>query len=135
MLNFECPVCAQQLSVEDSLAGADVECPRCGGNFNAPSVDTGPLRPIIHSARLVPPASHEARSGPHLNILLLLVTWPIAVLMGFPAYKYTIFALDLHLTMESTLEWGATAVLLWVLIVICILAPFVPPSPPAGRPR
>ena len=57
---FNCPNCDQELAVDQSGAGSQIECPSCGQEITIPStgkVTTGALPPV-------PPPS-VATAGPH----------------------------------------------------------------------
>jgi DNA-directed RNA polymerase subunit RPC12/RpoP len=52
-LNFQCPHCGQDLTVDDSGAGAEIECPACNNRIIVPAAETkGPhiINPIAASA-------------------------------------------------------------------------------------
>ena len=52
-LNFECPHCGQELTVDASGAGAEIECPSCNNRIVVPTPDDkGPrvINPIAASA-------------------------------------------------------------------------------------
>jgi hypothetical protein len=52
-LTFECPNCRQEMLVDSTGAGSDVECPGCGAAITIPKPDLTnikPLNPIASSA-------------------------------------------------------------------------------------
>ena len=52
-INFKCPHCNQELSVDESNAGSETQCPACNGHIVIPSASTaGPpnLNPMASSA-------------------------------------------------------------------------------------
>lgn len=52
-MNLICPHCSQQLEADDSLAGATVECPKCGNAFTIPPLE--PKLKVLSSRGSTPP--------------------------------------------------------------------------------
>jgi predicted Zn finger-like uncharacterized protein len=50
---FSCPQCGKQYRTDDSLAGRQVTCKACGGNFSVPNqnMDTAPIPDRAADAR------------------------------------------------------------------------------------
>jgi len=44
---FNCPKCDQELAVDSSGAGSEIECPSCGETIVIPGPDTGNARPLV----------------------------------------------------------------------------------------
>ena len=47
---FNCPKCDQELAVDSSGAGTEIECPSCGETIVIPGPDTGVVRPLVGAA-------------------------------------------------------------------------------------
>jgi DNA-directed RNA polymerase subunit RPC12/RpoP len=47
---FNCPKCDQELAVDSSGAGSEIECPSCGETIVIPGPDTGNARPLVGAA-------------------------------------------------------------------------------------
>jgi hypothetical protein len=47
---FNCPKCDQELAVDSSGAGTEIECPSCGETIVIPGPDTGVARPLVGAA-------------------------------------------------------------------------------------
>jgi hypothetical protein len=70
---FNCPNCDQELAVDQSGAGSQIECPSCGENLTIPStgkVTTGSLPPVTPPPFLASPiaASAAAKVPLHLKV-------------------------------------------------------------------
>lgn len=70
---FNCPNCDQELAVDQSGAGSQIECPSCGENLTIPStgkVTTGSLPPVTPPPSLASPiaASAAAKVPLHLKV-------------------------------------------------------------------
>ena len=48
---FNCPKCDQELAVDSSGAGTEIECPSCGETIIIPGPDSGNARPLVGAAR------------------------------------------------------------------------------------
>src|ERR1041385_833443 len=51
---FNCPKCDQELAVDSSGAGTEINCPSCGGSMVIPETESVVSRPGIDSDRNVP---------------------------------------------------------------------------------
>jgi ribosomal protein S27E len=62
-LNFQCPHCQQELTVDASGAGSEIECPSCGKSIVIP-------QPIHGEAHVINPiaASAAAREEKHFSV-------------------------------------------------------------------
>jgi hypothetical protein len=49
-INFKCPHCGQDLTVDSSGAGVQIECPACNQSIQVPQVEQKVLNPIMASA-------------------------------------------------------------------------------------
>ena len=49
-INFKCIHCGQDLTVDSSGAGAEIECPACGKGLVVPKTEGKQVNPIAHSA-------------------------------------------------------------------------------------
>lgn len=58
-INFKCPHCQQELSVDESNAGSETQCPACQGSLVIPAASTAPGGPPP-PANLNPMASSAA---------------------------------------------------------------------------
>jgi hypothetical protein len=70
---FNCPNCDQELAVDQSGAGSQIECPSCGEQLTIPStgkVTTGSLPPVTPPPALASPiaASAAAKVPLHLKV-------------------------------------------------------------------
>ena len=70
---FNCPNCDQELAVDQSGAGSQIECPSCGEHLTIPStgkVTTGSLPPVTPPPSLASPiaASAAAKVPLHLKV-------------------------------------------------------------------
>ena len=70
---FNCPNCDQELAVDQSGAGSQIDCPSCGEHLSIPStgkVTTGSLPPVAAPPSLVSPitASAAAKVPLHLKV-------------------------------------------------------------------
>jgi DNA-directed RNA polymerase subunit RPC12/RpoP len=66
---FTCDKCSQELSVDESAAGMEIECPSCGQRLNVPGSPPAPLPPPASGA-LNPMASSAAARAeqPHFKV-------------------------------------------------------------------
>ena len=62
-LNFQCPHCGQDLTVDDSGAGAEIECPSCESRIVVPSPEPNRSRVINPIA-----ASAAAKEDKHFSV-------------------------------------------------------------------
>jgi DNA-directed RNA polymerase subunit RPC12/RpoP len=53
---FNCPECQQELAVDSSGAGTEIECPTCGGKITVPQA------PLPNAAAPAPPVAEQAAS-------------------------------------------------------------------------
>ena len=69
---FNCPNCDQELAVDESGAGTEIECPACGETLTIPAtsgkVTTGALPPVSAPPASSINASAAARSPLHLKV-------------------------------------------------------------------
>lgn len=69
---FNCPNCDQELAVDQSGAGSQIDCPSCGQNITIPisgKVTTGPLPPAAAPPLTSAVASSAAAKAPlHLKV-------------------------------------------------------------------
>ena len=69
---FNCPNCDQELAVDQSGAGSQIECPSCGENLTIPStgkVTTGSLPPVTPPSMASSIAASAAAKVPlHLKV-------------------------------------------------------------------
>ena len=62
---FKCTHCDQELSVEDSAAGVEIQCPSCGNTLTVPA----PPPPLTHQALNPMSSSAAARAEqPHFKV-------------------------------------------------------------------
>ncbi|MDB6111855.1 MAG: hypothetical protein JWR69_3605 [Pedosphaera sp.] len=66
-LIFKCPKCKQQLEVDASGAGADIDCPSCGESIRIPESDGARpvLDPAVQESTEPPKATTWAPEGQH----------------------------------------------------------------------
>src|SRR5262245_15124164 len=57
---FNCPKCEQELAVDSSGAGTEINCPSCGELITIPDAEPSVARPIAQAAPVGAPA-HESR--------------------------------------------------------------------------
>jgi DNA-directed RNA polymerase subunit RPC12/RpoP len=62
---FNCPECRQELEVDESGAGSEIECPECGANITIPEPSPVNIRAVPASAAT--PGATEAREK-HLKL-------------------------------------------------------------------
>lgn len=60
-IHFNCPHCSQDLTVDDSMAGVQLECPKCSGQLTIPSASTIP-------APTAAPGAGAAREAKHFVV-------------------------------------------------------------------
>jgi len=60
-ITFKCPHCEQELAVDASGAGSEIECPSCGEKIIIPAPSTPPQRPPSGPA----PATQGSAGGAH----------------------------------------------------------------------
>jgi DNA-directed RNA polymerase subunit RPC12/RpoP len=68
---FNCPNCDQELAVDQSGAGTQIDCPSCGQNITIPTsgkVTTGPLPPAATPPPSSIASSAAARAPLHLKV-------------------------------------------------------------------
>lgn len=58
---FDCPNCEQELAVDQSGAGSEIECPSCGSTITIPGASTKPGMPPASSGEL--PTTQTAASS------------------------------------------------------------------------
>lgn len=60
-INFKCRHCDQDLSVEASGAGSEIQCPACGGSLIIPAAENAELAPTIINAIATSAAAKEEK--------------------------------------------------------------------------
>lgn len=68
---FNCPNCDQELAVDQSGAGTQIDCPSCGESLTIPAsgkVTTGPLPPIEPPPMPAPSTTSPAKPALHLRV-------------------------------------------------------------------
>jgi DNA-directed RNA polymerase subunit RPC12/RpoP len=60
-INFNCPHCTQDLTVDESMAGAQLECPKCAGQIVIPTVEAAAAARVAAP----PPAGGAGASREH----------------------------------------------------------------------
>jgi len=60
-INFKCRHCEQDLSVEATAAGSEIQCPSCGGSLIIPTADKENLTPHIVNPIASSAAAREER--------------------------------------------------------------------------
>src|SRR5262245_36654701 len=63
-LRVACPSCRSEVVVEQSLAGHDIFCPRCGERFTAPSITAAPPAGLPSTFEPLPTGEGEPRDRP-----------------------------------------------------------------------
>ena len=62
---FKCSHCDQELSVEDSAAGAEIECPSCNNRITVPAPEAAPRQEVLNP--MATSASARAEQ-PHFKV-------------------------------------------------------------------
>ena len=60
---FNCPKCEQELAVDSSGAGSEIECPSCGAPITIPQPESPPPRSGVEEAPPVQTGGHKAASA------------------------------------------------------------------------
>jgi DNA-directed RNA polymerase subunit RPC12/RpoP len=64
-INFKCPHCSQDLSVDESNAGSETQCPACNGTIVIPAASSAPGPGSATGPSLNPMATSAAAREPH----------------------------------------------------------------------
>ncbi|MFM1769380.1 MAG: hypothetical protein RJA22_1909 [Verrucomicrobiota bacterium] len=69
-ISFDCPHCSVNLTVDDSMAGAQLDCPKCHGPLTIPAAGAAPVAPVVPPAEGVGGAAAAApvREAKHLVV-------------------------------------------------------------------
>lgn len=64
-ISFKCPICDQELEVDASGAGSNIDCPSCSNSITVPNPDPSP---VVHVATLAPVPVEPAKEEKHFSV-------------------------------------------------------------------
>ena len=79
---FTCPKCDQELAVDSSGAGSEIDCPSCGESIVIPSPDSA-SRPLMRAVPEAPP------SGGPINAIASSAAAKVEMHLRVPVHKTT----------------------------------------------
>ncbi len=79
---FNCPKCDQELAVDSSGAGSEIDCPSCGESIVIPSPDSA-SRPLMRAA------AGEAHVGGPINAIASSAAAKVEMHLRVPVHKTT----------------------------------------------
>jgi len=87
---FNCPKCDQELAVDSSGAGSEIECPSCGETIVIPGPDSGNSRPLVDPNTVrgeglpVNPIASSAAAKVEMHLRVPVHKTPVAGLIEKP---------------------------------------------------
>ena len=67
-INFKCRHCEQDLSVDESAAGSEIQCPSCGGQISIPTVEAAAAAAAAAPPRPANPSNAAAKEEKHFKV-------------------------------------------------------------------
>src|SRR5580700_9868816 len=64
-ISFKCPICEQELEVDASAAGSNIECPACAGAITVPHPDPSSVPPPTEPP---PPEPEPVKEEKHFSV-------------------------------------------------------------------